>query len=172
MLRTSGGSGGDIYALSMSGAWPARPVVVTPGYDGGADFSPDGKLMVYASTDSGPSQIYLMPFPKADRKWSVSTRGGTQARFSRSGKQIFYRNESRMMVVDVETTGAQVRLSPPRELFTSTFNAGALVTVANYDVTPYGDFVMMQAEPGVPYISVILNWTTLLRRALAQPLRP
>jgi Tol biopolymer transport system component len=109
VLRSVGG--GDIYAVSLSAAWPARPLVTSPGYDGGADFSPDGRWMVYASTDSGPSQVYLTPFPQADRKWSVSTRGGTQPRFGRSGRQIFYRDEARLMAVDVEFMGDDVRLS-------------------------------------------------------------
>jgi hypothetical protein len=39
--------------------------------------------------------------------------------------------------------------------------------VANYDVTPEGDFVMMQTEPTPPRISVVLNWTSVLQRALS-----
>ena len=43
LLRTHAGSGGDVYALSMKGAGPARPLVQTPGYDGGGQvFSLDG----------------------------------------------------------------------------------------------------------------------------------
>jgi hypothetical protein len=36
VLRITAGRGGDIYALSMRRSWPARAVVSTTGYDGGA----------------------------------------------------------------------------------------------------------------------------------------
>ena len=164
LLRTQAGSGGDVHALSMKGAWPARPLVQTPGYDGGGDFSPDGRWLAYASTDSGSAQIYLAPYPAMDRKWSVSTRGGTQARWSRTGREIFYRDGNRMMSVDVDASGTQVRLSSPKLLFEQPFTTGAYVTTANYDVTPEGGFVMLQAGPGVPRLAVILNWFEELRR--------
>ncbi len=164
VLRAVGSSGGDLFALSMTGAWPARPIVQTQGYDGGADFSPDGKWLVYASTDSGPSQVYLSPFPGMDRKWSLSTRGGNQPRFSRTGREVFYRDGNRMMAVAVDVAGADVRLSSPRVLFERDFTSGAFVTIANYDVTPDGAFVMTQSEPGAPRLTVVLNWLEDLKR--------
>ena len=35
-------------------------------------------------------------------------------------------------------------------------------TIANDDVTPSGEFVMMQSTPATPHISVILNWAQSL----------
>jgi hypothetical protein len=169
LLRTNAGTGGDVFALSLKGAWPARPLVQSPGYDGGADFSPDGRWLVYASTDSGPSQIYLAPYPAMDRKWPLSTRGGTQARWSRNGREVFYRDGKRMMSVDVDVSGSAVKLSSPRQLFEQEFTTGAYVTTANYDVTPDGAFVMLRAESGVPRITVVLKWFEELRRRVAAP---
>ena len=160
---------GDIFALSMSGAWPSRALVQTAGYDGGADFSPDGRTMVYASTDSGLSQVYLSPFPAMDRKWTVSTSGGTQPRFSRDGRQIFYRDGNRMMAVAVSASGGQVSLSPPRVLFDRQFSSGGYITIANYDVLPDGSFVIPEAVPGPARLTVVSNWLEVLRRQLAVP---
>jgi serine/threonine-protein kinase len=164
LLRTTVASGGDVFALSLKGAWPARPLVQTPGYDGGADFSPDGRWLVYASTDSGQSQIYLAPYPAMDRKWTVSTRGGTQARWGRTGREVFYRDGNRMMSVEIDVSGPDVRLSSPKQLFDQPFTSGAYVTTANYDVTADGAFVMLHAEPGVPRLTVILNFFEELRQ--------
>ncbi len=166
LLRTTVASGGDVFALSLRGAWPARPLVQTAGYDGGADFSPDGRWLVYASTDSGQSQIYLAPYPAMDRKWTVSTRGGTQARWSRTGREVFYRDGNRMMSVAVDLSGPEVHLSSPKQLFDQPFTSGAYVTTANYDVTADGAFVMLHAEPGVPRLTVILNWFEELKQKL------
>jgi Tol biopolymer transport system component len=163
VLRTSAGSGGDLIAVSPTGAWPPRPLVQTQGYDGGADFSPDGRWLLYASTDSGTSQVYLAPYPAMDRKWAISTRGGTQPRWSRSGREAIYRNGDQLVAVDVETSGAEPRLSTPRLLFERTFASGAYVTIPNYDVMPDGSFVMMLPEPGAPRLTVVLDWIEELR---------
>ena len=164
VLRVNPSTGGDIFALSMTGAWPSRPLVQTAGYDGGADFSPDGRTLVYASTDSGLSQVYLSPFPAMDRKWTVSTSGGTQPRWSRDGRQILYRDGNRMMAVAVSTTGDVVSLSPPRVLFDRAFSSGGYITIANYDVLPDGSFVIPEAVPGPSRLTVVLNWLDALRR--------
>lgn len=106
--------------------------------------------------------MYLTPFPGSDRKWVVSTGGGTQPRFSRSGRQMFYRDGPRMMAVDVDDSGGNIRLPAPRLLFSTDAAAGALVTIANYDATPSGDFVIMQTAPVPQHISVVLNWAQSL----------
>ena len=166
VLRTSTGTGGDVFALSMSGAWPARPLVQTAGYDGGADFSPDGRWLLYASTDSGPSQVYLSPYPAMDRKWTVSTAGGTQPRWSHDGREVFYREGTRMLVVEVTTRGGEVKLSEPRLLFDREFASGGYITIANYDALADGSFVMTESDPGAPRLTVVLNWANLLQRQL------
>jgi dipeptidyl aminopeptidase/acylaminoacyl peptidase len=169
LLRTVTNSGGDVFALPLRGGGPARPLVQTPGYEGGSDFSPDGRWLVFTSTDSGSAQIYLAPYPAMDRKWPISTGGGTQARWSPTGQEIFYRDGNRMMAVRVDLSGADVRLSAPTMLFEQPFTTGAYITTANYDVTRDGEFVMLRAEPGVPRLTVVLNWTDELRRRLASP---
>ena len=167
VLRTSQGTGGDIFVLSLSGAWPPRPLVQTPGSDGGADISPDGRWLLFASTDSGPSQVYLSPYPAMDRKWTVSTSGGTQPRWSPDGRQVFYREGNRMMAVGLEARTGAVRLTAPRMLFEREFASGGYITIANYDVLPDGSFVMTEAEPGSPRLTVVLNWFDVLKRKLA-----
>ena len=52
---------------------------------------------------------------------------------------------------------------------TPEFATGALVTVANYDVTPAGDFVMMQAVPSPQRINVVLNWAQSLATLVKEP---
>jgi Tol biopolymer transport system component len=167
VLRTSEGTGGDVFALSISGAFPPRPLAQSPGYDGGADFSPDGRWLLFASTDSGPSQVYLSPYPAMDRKWPVSTSGGTQPRWNRTGREVFYREGNRMMAVGVDLSGTQVRLETPRQLFEREFASGGYITIANYDVLPDGAFVMTEAEPGSPRLTVVLNWLDVMKRQLA-----
>ena len=49
----------------VSGWRPGTPTVFmnSPFIEGGAMFSPDGRWIAYASSDSGPSEVYVRPSP-------------------------------------------------------------------------------------------------------------
>jgi hypothetical protein len=94
----------------------------------------------------------------------VSTQGGTQPVWNANGKEIFYRNNDKMMVVDLTTT-PEVKLSTPRLLFEQRYAYGVGITIANYDVTPDGqNFIMVKDEVTGGRLNVIFNWFTELKR--------
>ena len=162
-MRQDAQNSRDIYVLSLHGRFPPRPVVSTPAYEGGAQFSADGHWMAYASDESGQMQVYVRPFPGPDRRWQVSTAGGTQPLWSRNGKEIFYRAGDKMMVVGV-SAGTDLTLSRPRQLFEQRY-VFQNVSLANYDVAPDGErFVMIKDEAGSGRLNVVLNWTEELKR--------
>src|SRR5262249_3784661 len=99
--RQPGGASSDIYALSLRSEPAPHPVGNTPAFEGGSTFSPDGRLIAYASDESGQMEVYLRPFPGPDRKWPVSTQGGTSPCWNRNGKEIFYRKGNAIMAVEV-----------------------------------------------------------------------
>src|SRR6185503_8314141 len=134
----------DIFELSLRDPLKVKPLLKTPSYEGGARLSPDDNWVAYVSNESGPNDVYLRPYPAPDRRWTVSTQGGTQPGWGPNGKEIFYRNGDEMMVVDV-TTASEVRLSAPRVLFEQRYAYGAGITIPNYDVTPDGQrFIMVK----------------------------
>src|SRR5262249_17831047 len=49
----------DVYALSLSGKSPPRPIVNTAAFEGGGMFSPDGRWIAYVSDESGQRQVYV-----------------------------------------------------------------------------------------------------------------
>src|SRR5262249_51808801 len=81
-----------------------------------AQFSPDGRWIAYASNESGNMEIYVSPFPSAAGKWQVSRAGGTEPRWRKDGKDLFYLSpDGKMMAVPVSTettfeTGVPVAL--------------------------------------------------------------
>ena len=162
-MRQNAQTSRDIYVLSLSGEPRPRPVVSTLAYEGGAQFSPDGHWMAYASDESGQMQVYVRPFPGPDRRWPVSTQGGTQPVWNRNGKEIFYRIGNKMMGVDVSGS-VDLTLSQPRQLFDQRY-VFQNVSLANYDVSPDGQqFVMVKDEAGSGRLNVVLNWTEELKR--------
>src|SRR5262249_47727337 len=103
-----------------------------------------------------------------DRKWSVSTQGGTSPRWNRNGKEIFYRNGNAMMSVEVSAS-PELTLSPPRLLFEQRYAYGNTVSMANYDVSPDGQrFLMVKDDSSSGRLNIVLNWFDELKR-LAPP---
>jgi len=162
-MRQNAQTSRDIYVLSLRGPPRPRPVVSTAAFEGGPQFSPDGHWLVYASDESGQMQIYVRPFPGPDRRWSVSTQGGTQPLWNRNGKEIFYRLGNKMMVVDVSGV-TDLTLSRPRQLFDQRY-VFQNISLANYDITPDGQrFLMLKDETGAGRLNIVLNWTEELKR--------
>jgi hypothetical protein len=56
-----------------------------------AAFSPDGKWVAFSFKETGEdTQLFVTTFPKSNRRWLVSARGGFQARWRGDGKELFY----------------------------------------------------------------------------------
>ena len=172
IMRSSQETSFDLYALPLRDPAQARPIVKTAAYEGGARLSPDGRWLTYVSNESGQNEVYLRPFPGPDRRWPISTQGGTQAIWNPNGKEIFYRSGNKMMVVDV-STAPDVMLSPPRLLFEQRYAFGAGITIANYDVTRDGQRFLMikdtaatdQTATATPAsMVVVLNWLEELKQ--------
>ena len=71
-------------------------------------FSPDGQSCAYQSDETGRDEVYVAPYPGPGGKVLVSNDGGTEPRWARNGRELFYRNGERMMAVDIQTTPAFV----------------------------------------------------------------
>ena len=164
VARQTANTSQDIYALSLAGKWEPKPIINTPAFEGGAQFSPDGRWIAYVSDESGRMQVYVRPYPAMDRRWPISTEGGTSPMWNRNGRELFYRNGDKMMAVDVGG-GSDLRLSAPRLLFEQPYAFGQTITLPNYDVRPDGQrFLMVKDEPGAGRLNVVLNWFTDLNR--------
>jgi len=119
--------------------------------------SPDGKWIAYASNDSGRSEIYVEPVPGPGGRRQISSEGGEEPRWVRTGREILYRNGTKVMSVAVQLRPA-FRGEKAVELFDRKFDRGA--AVPGYDVSPDGQrLVMTRVERDNPTeIRVILNW--------------
>jgi serine/threonine-protein kinase len=163
--RSTPDSSFDLMMAPLADMGRATPIVHTPAYEAGARLSPDGRWLVYVSNQSQRNEVYLRPFPGPERRLQVSSDGGSQAAWNPNGSEIFYRIGDRMMAVGLTFTGGDVRLSPPRQLFSRPYAYGAGITMANYDVTKDGQrFLMVRDDTVVGRLRVILNW-----RAETQP---
>jgi Tol biopolymer transport system component len=164
LMRLTPDMSADLEILSLRGdESQVRPFLSTSAYEGGAQFSPDGRWVAYSSDESGHMEVYVRPFAGPDRK-QVSTQGGRAVRWNPNGKELFYRIGDKTMAVSVSGT-SELTFSAPRLLFEQRYAFGSSVTAANYDVSPDGErFVMVKDESGSGRLNVVLNWTEELKR--------
>ncbi len=146
----------DLWFLSLRNPYEMRPFKHTPTAERQGSLSPDGHWLAYASNDSGRSEIYVEPVPGPGGRRQVSSDGGEQPRWVRNGREIVYRNGTKMMSVLVQLPVFQA--GKPLELFDRKFDRGG--AVAGYDVSPDGQtFVMTRSERDNPKeIRVVIGW--------------
>jgi len=103
-----------------------------------AAFSPDGKWVAYTSTEAGSADVYVSPFPPAavGRKWLVSKNGGSQARWRRDGKELYFLSSDRRIVAaSVGANGSDFEVGEVKPLFEISFPYG---NYHAFDVTADG----------------------------------
>jgi eukaryotic-like serine/threonine-protein kinase len=164
-------NGQDLWVLPLFGDRKPYPFLATPFNEADAQFSPDMRWVVYQSDESGQYQIYVQPFPGPGGKWQVSSAGGTQPRWNRNGRELFYiAADGKLMSVSIETTtGSQTfKASTPVELFTShTVEASPNTQRAQYAVSPDGLRFLMNVpvdSADVSPITVVLNWNPAAKK--------
>jgi Tol biopolymer transport system component len=128
-------------------------------------FSPDGKWVAYQSNQSKRSEIYVAPFPGPGKKLQISTNGGTQARWSRNGREIFYLAPGGTLVAaEIKLSAGTLEVGKIQSLF-SGLNLGG--DAVQYDVSADGKrfLVIRKIEQRTSGpLTVIQNWTALLKK--------
>ncbi|HSB63604.1 MAG TPA: hypothetical protein VLJ18_05525, partial [Thermoanaerobaculia bacterium] len=157
----------ETHILSLTGERKLRPFLQTKFNIADAHFSPDGRWVAYWSNESGPGQVFVQAYPPPGPKWQISTDGGEQPCWSRSGCELFYRNGNRMMAVGVELKPT-FRAGRPQSLFEGSYYSFGLS--GSYDVAPDGRFLMIRPDPeesGPAHVKVVLNWFEEVKRRCA-----
>ena len=142
----------DLWVLPLDSERKPEVFLKTSFSETAPAFSPDGRFLAYASNESGRFEIYVRPFPIAGGKWQVSEGGGGYPRWSRDGRELFYRNEEGLMHAPVETADGTLRAGTPRRVLEGAFRGGiaglplAGNIFSDYDAAPDGRrFVMFPA---------------------------
>ena len=113
----------DLWLLSLENHPNMPPFKQTTAAERQGTLSPDGRWIAYASNESGRSEIYMEPVPGPGGRWQISTNGGEQPRWVRNGREIVYRNGTKMMSAAVQIQPTFVAAKPV-ELFDRRFDRG------------------------------------------------
>jgi Tol biopolymer transport system component len=167
-LLYDSGPGGTMWGLPTDG--DRKPFPYPPGVPKGAKltsghFSGNAKWVAYVSDETGQPEIFVQDFPSGAAKFQVSIAGGTEPRWRRDGRELYFlAADGRIMALDVEITPT-FRLGVPKPLFQTRLNMLA-PPARRYGVSADGKRFMMNVPVGtdaVPPITVVMNWAAGLK---------
>jgi serine/threonine protein kinase/Tol biopolymer transport system component len=120
-----------------------------------ARFSPDSQHLVYASDETGRSEVYVNSFPALGEKVQISVGGGQAPEWSADGNKVYYLTLDWKLVEvalkNAPTTGVgvpHVKFSIPRD--------------SRFEIMGDGSFLILERTETFQPNTVMLNWDTAL----------
>jgi eukaryotic-like serine/threonine-protein kinase len=168
MLFSSVVSRTQLWLLPLaSGGGDGKPVrfMDSPANQMHGNFSPDGRLIAYTSSESGKYEVHVQTFPTSDRKWQISTAGGSEPRWRGDGRELYYLSEDRkLMAVSVDPGPS---FGVPEPLFQTRVLPGVNAQRTSYVPSRDGRRFLINTQTGDPPpnpITVVLNWAAGLKK--------
>ncbi len=150
----------DVYYIDLNGDRQLTPFLQSPANESQAVLSPNGKWLAYISDESGRYEAYVTAFPGPGGKWQVSSGGGVSPSWRADGKQLYYSNGDKLMLVPIQNAdnfqfGAPTELPIHLNEFSS---VGAAAAGERFPALK--PLIGGQSLPE----EVILNWTGTLKQ--------
>jgi len=152
----------ELWLLPLTGERKPQPFLQTAFNNSQGQVSPDSKWIAYTSDESGGfNEVYVTSFPTASTRWRVSGNGGSFPRWSRDGKELFYRAlDGTLMVASVRNGLHGLEFGTPASLFRVPESVGMFAYP--YDVAPDGKRILAlvpsKADTDIPSLIVLVNW--------------
>jgi len=162
----------DVMMLTLGKDRKIEPLVQTPFSERNGEVSPDGRWLAYESNESGQFEVFVRPFPDTNTgRWQVSTSGGTQPLWARSGQELFYlAPDGTLMSVPLTRRPEWAAGTPARILEGRYYYRGLGNVARGYDVSLDGKRFLMIKQAGIDpstrpaSIVVVQDWLEELKR--------
>jgi serine/threonine-protein kinase len=159
VVRSDERSGdGNIYGRRLDGDTAFFPMQVDGSQTKQIALSPDGRWIAYSGDGTGRLEIYVAPFPAGKPALLVSQSGGTEARWSSDGRELFYKSRGWMTSVEI-APGSALRPGLPKQLFSVSPYRSA-VNRQQYDVSADGRHFIMIRDLAATALDLVYveNW--------------
>lgn len=155
-------TGLDIWLAPLADGRAPFPFRQTAYNEGRARFSPDSRWLAYESDETGRMEIYLQPVDRSAEPVSISRTGGTDPRWQRDGRALFFFGPGgRFYAVSVRL-GRAAQVGAPVEQFRFPREMGNKLgtTYGRYDVTMDGQRILVISGGGAAAlpVTVHLDW--------------
>ena len=157
----------DLWYRKLRGDTTRKSIVNSPTFEYAPRLSPDGKWLAYTSTQDGPLQVYVQPFPPTGARYQVTDVRGTTPIWSPDGRRIYYFNDGKLYAATVRTTPSFAVLSRDVVLDVAGYSLFPPVH-ANYDLSPDGKhFLLVRPIDPSAGLVVVHGW----RREISELMR-
>jgi Tol biopolymer transport system component/tRNA A-37 threonylcarbamoyl transferase component Bud32 len=172
LLRVGGNGGATVRLRNIFAYQPGvdsapRELLASAQADESApELSPDGRWLAYVSDETGRDEVYIRPFPNVDDgKWQVSTSGAQAPLWAHSGRELFYVDADRNMMMAPVPAAGPAQLGARVKLFKlgNDFYLNAQEYYTPFDLSPDDRRFLMAKQvnpadnPESTYI-LVENW--------------
>ena len=168
----------DLFVVRLDLGDPERPKASPPELFLGETpvevdpaFSPDGKFIAYVSTELGPNQLFVRPYPGPGGKWKVSLAGGKFPVWSRTAKDLFFLGgDDHIMVASYTIEGNSFVVGVPRVWSPTPIRRDGVRQ--SFDMSPDGTRAVVFPQPppgqseGSLHATFLLNFFDDVRRRI------
>ncbi len=115
-----GSASGRMYFATLGENPRSEQIATDAGpnmYELAANFSPDGRWLVYISNRTGREEVFVRSLDGTRGPWQVSTQGGGGARWGRGGSELFFVERELLKSVMVREQSGDLVFSQPVALF-------------------------------------------------------
>ncbi len=153
----------DLHVLPLVGN--RRPVVLSsaPGFQQQADISPDGRLIAYASSESGKFEVLVKSYGDNSGPRQITTNGGREPLWRGDGRELFFLSDDTVMAVDVHVSAVGFEWGVARPLFKIP-NLQRIPRALTISADGQRFIAVVTATPPEPQKRItLLNWTSLVK---------
>jgi serine/threonine-protein kinase len=159
LYTVSGKTGDEIWSVRLDGHPAPAPLLQGRFTVRHPSVSPAGGWLAFESDESGGRpEIYLQSYPDLARdRHQVSTKGGSEPRWTRGGRELVYRTEDSLFAVTVDPRSGET--GRPTALFAYPYRP--LLQQWSYDAAADGSRFLLVRQPreSAPRrVEVVVNW--------------
>ena len=147
-----------IWALPSSGNQEPIQLVAASFHLDEPQVSPNGRFLAYTANETGRFEVYVQPFLQRGRRIRISSGGGSQPRWRRDSKELFFfALDGTLKAVDIGEKGT-IPAGEPKRLFDASVHVVPITD--QFAVTGDGQrfIVITEADEASPPFHVVLNW--------------
>jgi len=96
--------GNDIWEVSLDSARTTRPLLETPFNEFNPLVSPNGRWLAYQSGESGSNEVFIVPYPRGEGRWQVTSGGARDVSWNADGSEIIFSQAGKFIALSLTGT--------------------------------------------------------------------